>query len=152
MCAPIAGWTAPYGEFRAGSLRDITDFGFTGQTLDRSTDGLMYYGARYYLPGLRRFISSDTIMPGPGNPQVYNRYVYTNNNPLKYIDPSGHAVCDPNMDVAIPECDYDIYDEFTDELGEYEVDVEFADTLDYWEEVALLEIIVEAVENRSSCR
>jgi len=30
-------------------------------------------------------------VPGAGNPQAYNRYAYTLNNPLKYIDPSGHC-------------------------------------------------------------
>jgi hypothetical protein len=50
----------------------------------------MYYGARYYLPTLRRFISADTVVPGAGNPQALNRFAYTVNNPLKYIDPTGH--------------------------------------------------------------
>jgi hypothetical protein len=29
---------------------------------------------------------------GPANPQALNRYSYVQNNPLKYTDPSGHAV------------------------------------------------------------
>jgi RHS repeat-associated protein len=71
-----------------------TDIGFTGQRLDAGTGGLMYYGARYYLPGLSRFASADTIVPGAGNPQALNRFSYTFNNPVKYTDPSGH-VADP---------------------------------------------------------
>ena len=83
---------APYGEIRgSNTLPELTDFGFTGQTLDRSTDGLMYYGARYYLPELRRFISADTIVPGAGKPQDLNRYSYVVNNPIKYVDPTGNA-------------------------------------------------------------
>jgi hypothetical protein len=39
-----------------------------------------------------RFISADTIIPDPANPQSLNRYSYCLNNPLKYIDPSGHKV------------------------------------------------------------
>jgi hypothetical protein len=35
-----------------------------------------------------RFISPDTIIPHPFNPQSFNRYSYCLNNPLKYIDPS----------------------------------------------------------------
>ncbi|MGF1504353.1 MAG: RHS repeat-associated core domain-containing protein [Anaerolineae bacterium] len=55
------------------------------------TGGLMYYGARYYLPELRRFISADTIVPGGANPLAYNRYAYVYNSPVKYTDPTGHA-------------------------------------------------------------
>ena len=29
-------------------------------------------------------------MPQPGNPQDLNRYAYVNNNPLRYVDPTGH--------------------------------------------------------------
>ncbi len=71
----------------------VTDYGFTGQKLDAS-DGLMYYGARYYDAALGRFISADTIVPNPANPQSLNRYAYVLNNPVKYVDPSGHCPID----------------------------------------------------------
>jgi RHS repeat-associated protein len=77
---------------RIGEQSDLTDFGYTGQRLDESTGGLMVYGARYYLPELRRFISADTIVPGAGNPQNLNRYAYVRNNPVNLIDPTGHRV------------------------------------------------------------
>ncbi len=84
----------PFGAVRASSGTLPTDFTFTGQKFDAS-DGLMYYGARYYDAALGRFISADTIVPGASNPQNLNRYAYVRNNPLKYIDPTGHAeVCD----------------------------------------------------------
>jgi RHS repeat-associated protein len=63
---------------------------FTGQIADEET-GLYYYNSRYYDPVLGRFIQADTIVPGAANPQNLNRYTYVNNNPLKYIDPSGHG-------------------------------------------------------------
>lgn len=62
---------------------------YTGQVLDSET-GLYYYNARYYDPGLGRFIQPDTLVPDPGDSQQFNRYTYTGNNPLKYTDPSGH--------------------------------------------------------------
>jgi RHS repeat-associated protein len=81
---------APFGEIRIGEQSELTDFGYTGQRLDESTGGLMYYGARYYLPELRRFISADTIVPSIVNPQALNRYSYVLNNPINLIDPTGH--------------------------------------------------------------
>jgi hypothetical protein len=50
--------------------------------------------ARYYLPEVGRFISPDTIVPEPGNPQSYNRYGYVLNSPVNYTDPTGHKECD----------------------------------------------------------
>ena len=76
----------PFGETLSGAVP--TDKKFTGQRLDET--GLYYYGARYYDATIGRFISSDTIVQSFANPQSLNRYSYTLNNPLKYIDPSGH--------------------------------------------------------------
>lgn len=47
--------------------------------------------ARYYDPGAGRFITPDTIVQNPYDPQTLNRYAYVRNNPLRYIDPSGHS-------------------------------------------------------------
>jgi RHS repeat-associated protein len=66
------------------------DHRFTGQIFDPES-GLYYYGARYYDPELARFISPDPIVPSPGDPQSLNRYSYVRNNPVKYIDPTGHS-------------------------------------------------------------
>jgi RHS repeat-associated protein len=75
----------------------------TGQRLDGT--GLLYYHARYYDPGLGRFLSADTLVPGADaltmgggaaqgaaqNPQDLNRYAYGLNNPVKNTDPTGHC-------------------------------------------------------------
>lgn len=37
-----------------------------------------------------RFASADTIVPNPTNPQSFNRYSYTYNNPVNFTDPTGH--------------------------------------------------------------
>jgi hypothetical protein len=50
----------------------------------------MDFKARAYSPLLGRFISADTLIPEPGNPQAFNRYSYSLSNPLNYTDPSGH--------------------------------------------------------------
>jgi RHS repeat-associated protein len=66
-----------------------TDCKFTGKLFDNST-ALYYYGARYYDPELGRFIQPDTIVPYPDDPQSFNRYAYARNNPIRYVDPTGH--------------------------------------------------------------
>jgi RHS repeat-associated protein len=79
----------PFGATRSTTGTLPTDKLFTSQRLDST--GLYYYGARYYDPSISRFISPDTIVPNPANPQNLNRYSYCLNNPLRYIDPTGHA-------------------------------------------------------------
>jgi RHS repeat-associated protein len=81
----------PWGELRGASEPVLdTDIGYTGQRLDTSAD-LMYYNARYYDPTIGRFISADTIIPDPGDPQSISRYSYVSNNPVRYSDPTGHC-------------------------------------------------------------
>ena len=79
----------PYGETRYIWGVTPTDRRYTGQRWEAGL-GLYDYGARYYDPLLARFISADTIVPSPGNPQALNRYAYVNNNPLTHIDADGH--------------------------------------------------------------
>ncbi len=66
---------------------------YTGQELDGST-GLYDYGARQYDASLGRFVSPDTMVPDPANPQSLNRYSYVRNNPFRYADPTGHMEID----------------------------------------------------------
>ncbi len=80
----------PYGTTRYSEGTLATDFGFTGQR-NVAGIGLMDYNARFYAPALGRFVSADTIVPEPGNPQAFNRYSYVENNPVRYTDPSGHC-------------------------------------------------------------
>ena len=79
----------PYGEDRDTGSSLNTDRKFTGQTEDEAA-GLYWYASRAYDPAIGRFVSPDSIVPAPGNPQSLNRYSYVYNNPLKYTDPSGH--------------------------------------------------------------
>ncbi|MCL5994893.1 MAG: DUF6443 domain-containing protein [Chloroflexi bacterium] len=83
----------PFGEERTGFLGVPTDRTYTGQR--RESFGLMDYGARYYSPRLGQFISADNIVLSPNDPQNLSRYSYVYNNPLRYIDPTGHNCRDP---------------------------------------------------------
>ena len=59
-------------------------FGFAGEILDAVT-GQYYLRARFYNPVIARFLSEDTYY-GDG----LNLYAYCHNNPVGYVDPSGH--------------------------------------------------------------
>jgi RHS repeat-associated protein len=58
---------------------------FNAKELDEDT-GLYYYGARYYNPRLSIWYGVDPL--GEKMPS-WSPYVYTMNNPVKYIDPTG---------------------------------------------------------------
>ncbi|MCP3940137.1 MAG: hypothetical protein GY710_01465 [Desulfobacteraceae bacterium] len=79
----------PFGMTRGNTNITETDYKFTGQEFDGET-GLYNYNARLYDPVIGVFITADTIVPDPTNPQTMNRYSYCGNNPLIYVDPSGH--------------------------------------------------------------
>jgi RHS repeat-associated protein len=106
----------PFGNFRTtptATNPSLTSRGFTGHAHNNTgvyptqNVGLIYMNARYYLPEVGRFVSPDSIVPEPTNPQAYNRYSYAVNNPIKYNDPSGHWF-ESALDLAFIA--YDIYD------------------------------------------
>ncbi|MFJ7264751.1 RHS repeat-associated core domain-containing protein [Streptomyces globosus] len=65
------------------------DKGFVGGTKEKST-GFTLLGAREYDPTTGRFISPDPIIDA-GDPQQWNAYAYSNNDPINKSDPSGLA-------------------------------------------------------------
>ena len=67
---------------------------FTQQERDVET-GLDYFNSRYYSSSQGRFSSADVFVGRLANPQTLNLYSYVKNNPLKYVDPSGHSPQDP---------------------------------------------------------
>jgi len=70
------------------NLAGMANLGFTGQT--NLSLGLVHMGGRVYDPAIGRFLSADPNVQYPLSPQSYNRYVYVNNNPLSYTDPTGY--------------------------------------------------------------
>ena len=79
----------PYGQLHTHTGTADVAYKYTGQERDPST-GLYFYYARYYDPVLGRFLSPDTLVQSPGDPQSLNRYAYARNNPVLYTDPTGH--------------------------------------------------------------
>ncbi|MHB1459238.1 MAG: RHS repeat-associated core domain-containing protein [Armatimonadota bacterium] len=79
----------PFGQTRVDSGSVNLHYKYTGQEEDAEI-GLYFYGARYYDPAIGRFVSADTLVQNFSDPQTLNRYSYARNNPLYYVDPSGH--------------------------------------------------------------
>jgi RHS repeat-associated protein len=99
---PLRGTGYPYGEERWVNGGAVTDYTFAGQRAERGL-GLMDYQARYYDPKLGRFVGADTVVVDYANPQTLNRYAYTANNPVKYVDPSGncHGLSGATFDACV---------------------------------------------------
>jgi len=85
--AGVLGNTYTYDAFGklTGSAGTFTNpFEYTGRDFDAET-GLFYYRARYYDPGVGRFISEDPIGFSGG----INQYAYVRNEPTTLVDPFG---------------------------------------------------------------
>ena len=79
----------PFGEAEVDTS-SVVSHKFTGAELDDET-GLYFLQARYYDPVLGRFMSPDSLVENHADPQTLNRYSYCSNNPVRYVDPSGHS-------------------------------------------------------------
>ncbi|TFH13613.1 RHS repeat-associated core domain-containing protein [Candidatus Bathyarchaeota archaeon] len=84
------------------------DYRYTGKPEDST--GLYYYGARYYNPSLGRFTTIDPMKGYQSDPQSFNPYTYTRNNPNKYIDPDGRVDPITITVVALIIIGWDIYE------------------------------------------
>lgn len=76
---------------RAGGFTGLNYPFLTRKERDSET-GLDYFGARYYSSFHGRFTSVDPGSFVPADPQSWNRYPYTQNNPLKFTDPTGEEL------------------------------------------------------------
>ena len=79
----------PYGNLTYGIPDTVNYYGYNGESSNLAT-GLQYLRARYYNPQTGSFITEDTYPGQIRNPLSLNRYDYVSNNPVNYIDPSGH--------------------------------------------------------------
>ena len=83
------------GDWRASDpllpiIPALTNRGFTGhEHIDEM--GFIHMNGRVYDPSIGRFLSADPTIQHPYNTQDYNRYSYTTNNPLKYVDMNGFS-------------------------------------------------------------
>jgi RHS repeat-associated protein len=90
---------AAFGTEMSGNLKESPEsrLKFTGHerdTMGGSTEPLDYMHARFYNGRWGRFLSVDPyldIEKTMYNPQMWNRYAYVMNNPLRYTDPTGKS-------------------------------------------------------------
>jgi RHS repeat-associated protein len=66
---------------------------YAGEYYDYTTSEY-YLRARFYSPQLGRFISQDTYQGQYDDPLSLHQYTYVRNNPMTYVDPTGHMIDD----------------------------------------------------------
>jgi len=97
----IVGLTNASGVFEAQSFdafgstgnSTFTELGYTGQH-NEGANGLIDMKGRTYDPQVGQFLQPDPLVAQPLTVEGFNRYSYANNNPLRYVDPSGFDPCD----------------------------------------------------------
>ena len=79
-----------FGNEKAPDPNDTNLFRYCGEYFDKET-GTIYLRARYYDPGIGRFITEDSVWGKDADPLSLNLYTYCGNDPEGLIDPSGHS-------------------------------------------------------------
>lgn len=88
-----------YGDYGQNSTNKL-GYGYNGEPKDQS--GLIYLRARYYDPELGRFIQIDKDYEGEEDSTLsQNKYIYTLNNPYKYVDRSGELALADDVIIAL---------------------------------------------------
>ncbi|MCF0185931.1 MAG: RHS repeat-associated core domain-containing protein, partial [Bacteroidaceae bacterium] len=79
-----------YGNITMGAPSQSRVYAYNGEQFTAQT-GLIYLRARNYDATTGSFTTKDTYLGSKTDPVSRNRYTYGNNNPVNYIDPSGHS-------------------------------------------------------------
>jgi len=85
-------WTGAPSAADVTQIKATTRRGFTDhEHLDHLN--LIHMNGRMFDPVIGRFMSADPYVQDQTLTQSFNRYSYTSNNPLSYVDPSGFGAC-----------------------------------------------------------
>jgi RHS repeat-associated protein len=95
----------PFGTTAVTGSPGANALSFTGREDDGTGTGLKYYRARYYHPGLQRFISEDPIEFAGGD---INLYAYVANDPLGNTDPTGEFLLAGCVSGALTSVAWDV--------------------------------------------
>lgn len=79
---------AAFGEVLGHSGASGQPYRFAGEYFDPLA-GMQYHRARWYDPQVGRFAVMDRLLGMQSRPITLHKYVYGNNNPITYTDPSG---------------------------------------------------------------
>ena len=79
-----------YGELEAHEGSTRQPFCYNGRDgVMTDPNGLYYMRARYYHPGLKRFLNRDVLRGEITDGQTFNLFAYVNGDPVGFIDPLG---------------------------------------------------------------
>ena len=73
------------------NLSTINPYRYRSYYYDNETN-LYYLNSRYYNPLWKRFINVDNRLSPTGQLVEHNLFLYSNNNPIKYIDSKGESI------------------------------------------------------------
>ena len=95
-----SAWTGVPTSSDYTAFGNTTRKGFTGHEMLDSV-ALVHMNGRVYDPFLGRFLSADTIIQSFGATESVNPYAYSWNDPLRYVDPSGHSLLGDILGVLV---------------------------------------------------
>ena len=87
-----------FGNETARTGTSDNSYGFQGEEHDAT--GLYFLRARYMDPSTGTFTSMDTYAGNLADPVTLHKYLYANNNPVMYCDPSGHEFTLVEFDIS----------------------------------------------------
>ena len=70
------------------TIKATSGFGYNGKYYNAAS-GMIYLRARFYAPEMNRFSQKDILRGSILQPVSLNRYLYVQNDPVNFVDPSG---------------------------------------------------------------